>query len=247
MYLRVFVKKRLLCRLVTVGLTSVWQEYFSPAEPDNTCRIHPQKCSDYDITLQVPVTPSLCLVCDRNASPSSGDIIRFKKPQFRGVVFRFNQEPSSKKDSILHRCICCSLAGLKTQKSRTKCSFVKTVVLKLTTLQIQDRNGQMINLDDGRFLFQQRYYLYERNVQVTVEPLYNEVLGLTNYFFNSSNQEGPQHGSQIPPSRLFFLLIPLSRLFLRPNPDPALFFSRVSCFHYTMFKTSLLATRSFDV
>ena len=45
----------------------------------------------------------------------------------------------------------------------------------------------MINLDDGRFLFQQRYYLYERNVQVTVEPLYNEVLGLTNYFFNSSN------------------------------------------------------------
>ena len=46
---------------------------------------------------------------------------------------------------------------------------------------------------------------------------------------------------------VFFLLIPLSRLFLRPNPDPALFFSRVSCFHYTMFKTSLLATRSFDV
>ena len=29
----------------------------------------------------------------------------------------------------------------------------------------------------------QRYYFYERNVSVAVEPLYNEVLGLTNYFF----------------------------------------------------------------
>ena len=29
----------------------------------------------------------------------------------------------------------------------------------------------------------------------------------------------------------FFLLISLSRLFVRPNPDPALFFLQVSCFH----------------
>ena len=39
------------------------------------------------------------------------------------------------------------LAGLKTQKSRTKHSFVKTGVLKLTTHQIWDRNGPKIYLD----------------------------------------------------------------------------------------------------
>ena len=42
----------------------------------------------------------------------------------------------------------------------------------------------MINLDDGRFLFQQRYYLYERiNVYYSGTALYNEVLALTNSFF----------------------------------------------------------------
>ena len=96
---------------------------------------------------------------------------------------------------------------------------------------------------------------------ITVEPLYNEVLALTNsfFFFNFSNRRVLRAimalgGSTIGFSNLafplvFFLLIPLSRLFLRPNPDPApYFFLRVSCFHYTMFKlTSLLATRSFDV
>ena len=40
----------------------------------------------------------------------------------------------------------------------------------------------MINLDAGRFFFQQRYYLYERyRMYITVEILYNKVLGLTNY------------------------------------------------------------------
>ena len=37
-----------------------------------------------------------------------------------------------------------------------------------------------MNLDAGRFLFQQRYYLYENLLGWN---LYNEVLGLTNYFF----------------------------------------------------------------
>ena len=55
---------------------------------------------------------------------------------------------------------CC----LKTRRTRTKCGFVKVGVLKLTMHQIWDRNGPMINLDAGRVLFQQRYYLYERNV-----------------------------------------------------------------------------------
>ena len=56
--------------------------------------------------------------------------------------------------------LCC----LKTQNSRTNCSFLKIGVLKFTTHQIWDRNGPMINLDAERFFFQQRYYLYERNV-----------------------------------------------------------------------------------
>ena len=42
----------------------------------------------------------------------------------------------------------------------------------------------MINLDAGRFLFQQRYYLYERYpLYIRVEILYNKVFGLTIYFF----------------------------------------------------------------
>ena len=42
----------------------------------------------------------------------------------------------------------------------------------------------MINLDAGKFLFQQRYYLHERYpVYITVEILNNKVFGLTNYFF----------------------------------------------------------------
>ena len=55
------------------------EKYLSHAEPDCTCRIHQQK-----FALQVPVTPSFCLVRHRNASEttSSSDIIRFKKPQF---------------------------------------------------------------------------------------------------------------------------------------------------------------------
>ena len=40
----------------------------------------------------------------------------------------------------------------------------------------------MINIDAGRFLFQQRYHLYERNVYYS-GAWYNEVLDLTNYFF----------------------------------------------------------------
>ena len=58
------------------------EKYLSPAEPDCTCRIHQYKFADHDITLWVPVTPSFCLVCHRNASEttSSADIIRFKKP-----------------------------------------------------------------------------------------------------------------------------------------------------------------------
>ena len=55
------------------------EKYLSPAEPDCTCRIQQQK-----FILQVPVTPSFCLVCHRNASETTSlpDIIRFKKPQF---------------------------------------------------------------------------------------------------------------------------------------------------------------------
>ena len=58
-----------------------------------------------------------------------------------------------------------SPAILKRQKSRTKCSFVKTGVLRLTTHQIWDQNGPTVNFDAG----------YN-------EPLHNEVLGITNYF-----------------------------------------------------------------
>ena len=57
-----------------------------------------------------------------------------------------------------------SLAGFKTQKSRTNCSFVNTGVSRLTTVASDwwDRNRPIIlNLDAGRFLFQQRYYLCE--------------------------------------------------------------------------------------
>ena len=64
-----------------------------------------------------------------------------------------------------------SLAVLKTQKSRTKCSFVKTGVQRLTTHQIWDQNGPIVNLDAG---MGPRYN----------EPLCNEVLGITNYFLN---------------------------------------------------------------
>ena len=59
---------------------------------------------------------------------------------------------------------------------------------------------------------------------ITVEPLYNEVLALTNYFFNSSNR---RVHNMVLKSRLlacFFILIPPSRLFLLPNPNPAPFF-----------------------
>ena len=55
---------------------------------------------------------------------------------------------------------------LKTQKSTTKYSFVKIVVLKLTIV-IQDRNGPIINLDASArsssliFLFHQRFLLLE--------------------------------------------------------------------------------------
>ena len=66
--------------------------------------------------------------------------------------------------------------------------------------------------------------IYMNVMYITVEPPYNEVLGLTNYFFNSSNM-GVHN--RVLKSRLlacFFLLIPLSRHILRPNPDPAYFF-----------------------
>ena len=86
-----------LCLFRTVGLLNLsWvivelshlykfpaaEKYLSPVEPDCTCRIHQYKFADYDITLWVPVTPSCCLVCHRNApgTTSSADIIRFKKP-----------------------------------------------------------------------------------------------------------------------------------------------------------------------
>ena len=55
---------------------------------------------------------------------------------------------------------------VKTQTSTTKCSFVKTVVLKLTIV-ICDPNGPIINLDaSARFaslivLFHQRFLLLD--------------------------------------------------------------------------------------
>ena len=99
--------------------------------PDCTCRIHQQK-----FALQVPVTPSFCSVCHRNASEttSSADKIRFKKLQFveksSDLIENLNQKRLySASLQMLH-----SLAGLKTQKSRTKCSFVNTGVSRLTTM-----------------------------------------------------------------------------------------------------------------
>ena len=64
-----------------------------------------------------------------------------------------------------------SLAGLKTQKSRTECRFVKTGVLRLTTHQIWDQNGPTVNLDAG---MGPRYN----------EPLCNEVHDITNDFLD---------------------------------------------------------------
>ena len=78
-----------------------------------------------------------------------------------------------------------SLAGLKTQESRTKCSFVNTGISRLTTVASDwwDRNGPiMLNLHAGRYLFQQRYYLCQEPVMwecVLQWNLYKEVLGLT--------------------------------------------------------------------
>ena len=67
-----------------------------------------------------------------------------------------------------------SLAGLKTYKSRTKCSFVKTGVLRLTTHQIGSKRTKD-KFRCWRILIPAKIPLY-----VTAEPLYNEVLGLTN-------------------------------------------------------------------
>ena len=60
------------------------------------------------------------------------DIIGFKKPQSAwSSIQNFHQKGFySASLQMLH-----SLAGLKTQKSRTKCSFVKISVLRLTTHQ----------------------------------------------------------------------------------------------------------------
>ena len=55
---------------------------------------------------------------------------------------------------------------MKTQKSKTKCSVVEIVVLKLTIV-IWDRNGPIINLDASArsasliFLFRQRFLSLE--------------------------------------------------------------------------------------
>ena len=95
----------------------------------------------------------------------------------------------------------------------------------------------MINLDDGRFSYSSKDTIYMNVLMyITVEPLYNEVLALTNsFFFNFSNRRVLRAimalgGSTIGFSNLafplvFFLLIPLSRpFFTSESRSRALFF-----------------------
>ena len=46
------------------------------------------------------------------------------------------------------------------QKSRTKCSFVKIEAYYASDLGLKKTN-KLINIDAGRLLYLQRYYLYE--------------------------------------------------------------------------------------
>ena len=71
--------------------------------------------------------------------------------------------------------------GLKMKKSRT-IDFSEAS----HTSDWWDQNGPIINLDAGRFLFQQRYYL---NIWKCILQLnlYNEDLGLTNLSFSYSS------------------------------------------------------------
>ena len=54
-----------------------------------------------------------------------------------------------------------SLAGLKTQKSRTKCSFVEDRCFEAYYASDLGSKRTNDNFFAGRFLFQQRYFLYE--------------------------------------------------------------------------------------
>ena len=125
------------------------EKYLSPAEPDCTCRIHQQK-----FTMQVPVTPSFCLVCHRNASKttSSPDIIRFKKPQFVEQSSNLIENRHKKKTTQP-----CLFENAEVQDQVQFCehrcfeSYYRGIRLM----------GSKRNLDAGRFSFQQRYYLCE--------------------------------------------------------------------------------------
>ena len=72
---------------------------------------------------------------------------------------------------------------MKTQKSRTKCSFVKTGVLKLASdLRSKRANDKFYMLEDS-YSNKDTIYMKVIIMYIKVEGPYNEVLGLTNYFF----------------------------------------------------------------
>ena len=72
---------------------------------------------------------------------------------------------------------------MKTQKSRTKCSFAKTGVLKLASdLRSKRANDKFYMLEDS-YSNKDTIYMKVIIMYIKVEGPYNEVLGLTNYFF----------------------------------------------------------------
>ena len=72
---------------------------------------------------------------------------------------------------------------MKTQKSRTKCSFVKTGVLKLASdLRSKRANDKFYMLEDS-YSNKDTIYMKVIIMYIKVEGPYNEVLDLTNYFF----------------------------------------------------------------
>ena len=79
----------------------------------------------------------------------------------------------------LHRCICD--IALLVWKRRSFCKERRFEAYYASN--IGWKNGPIINLDAGRFSFQERYFVYITVELLYNEPLYNEVPGTTiNYF-----------------------------------------------------------------
>ena len=77
----------------------------------------------------------------------------------------------------------------------------------------------------------------QENFIICLFDVFSQVIGLNSVYFNSRKvtfRRVHNRGSQIPPSRLYFLLYPAIPPFLRTNPDPTLIFSRLSCLNIEM-------------